>query len=246
MLNEYAQNEETDPPTAVASFLLSIFLICYIGFEVWYQWDFRGEYAVHIAVICLICAFFVIFVPLRLLELWTIKHLQTAGRVLTIVFAFATMFVISYFFNPDARHERWVKQFAPHLKTYTSLQPVDVKRPYDFVFGRVVVVERNRKGDKIEIVSNRLNRRLRADSPEEVSTVIWLDWDKKKLPDPKEAVVDTCHIRAINLKTQQLTAKHLIEAKWRLVRIKPKGEKWSGYLDDTTIYRYLRELPIKK
>lgn len=246
MLNEYAQNEEPDPPTAVASFILSIFLICYIGYEVWYQWDFRGKYAVHIAVICLICAFFVIYVPLRLLELWTIKRLQTGGRVLTIVFAFTTMIVVSYFFSPEARHERWIKQFDPHLKKYTALQPIEEKRPYDFIQGRIVVVERNRVGNRIEVTTDRLNRRLRADSPNEVRSVVWLEWDKKKLPQPAHAVVDVCHIRAIDLQTNKLTAEHFLEAKWREVRIKPEGTKWSGHLDDTKIYRYLRELPTKK
>ncbi len=241
-------NENSEQPEKNYSYggsvLLAVFITCYLGFEIWYQWNFKGKIYVQIAVASLILTFFLLVWILSAISEWFRKQWGTLGSLFMFFAGFLVMLVISYFFNPEARHDRIVTRFENHIQDYLKINPVDKEDAPKILIGKVAVIEIGRK--KLpDITSDRLQRNIRADSPEEVTTVIFLKWAKKKLPKIKKAIVDTCVLTAVYLPQNEITVEKHFEAEWKEVLHKPKGKIWMGYLDDTIIYRYIRNLPTR-
>ncbi len=246
--NNYAPHKPEDSDqkkTYGGSIVLAIFFICYAGYEIWFQWDFKQKWAFPVAVAALVLLFFLLAALFSSISLILSRKWGKIGSWIAFFVGFELILVTSYYFNPEVRHDRWVKKFDKQINEYVNLKPVVQDDQPDILKGKVVVVEMNRNGKPPRIISDRLQRYLRADSPEEVSTVILLRWGQKKVPKDINSVVETCSMTAIHKSSNKITAEKYFEADWRLVNHKSKGKIWMGHLPDTLVIEYITNLPHK-
>lgn len=234
-----------DPPSIGGSLILSVFFCCYLGYEIWYQWDFKGRFYLPLAIAGLIITFVVLNFLFYSISCWIRKKLGPSGGLFAFFSGFLVMLLVSYFFNPEARHQRLVEQFKDHIPVYLNLQPVDDVEEPPILIGKIAVVETGRTNAP-DIRSDKFQKSIRADTPDEVSTVVLLKWEDKKLPVPEGAVVETCQLTAIHLPTKELTVTKEFEADWREINHKTQGRIWSGFLDPTVVDQYIRNLPTRK
>jgi len=96
------------------------------------------------------------------------------------------------------RHPQ-VKPFAGHLSAYASLSGLQRAADGAYISGKVIAIDKERS--KVDSVFFSLPKDLRATMPEEVGTVIWLEWDERIVgtyTDGAKGYQITCQVTVID------------------------------------------------
>jgi hypothetical protein len=150
--------------------------------------------------------------------------------------------------------DRWYRHqevFGPHAAGYMALTPTGPRPTTQTVRGRCVVV--SELGGVVSVgMMNELPRRLRAESPAEVRSVVQLRWTKEELANPPPVPAGTpapaerpwvrvCRVDVLDAATGERLAEKTFRGEWRYARYK-NGPKWTGELNTSDVHNYLRDL----
>lgn len=138
-----------------------------------------GAYALHRHATSLLAALSLRTAPetLRLLS-------RTDRLSASLLFLFAVIFVacIPYYLyveRPRQRLDAYQEAFAASVPEYLSMVPPDTPIADDAepkLLGKAVVVDKQAEGGGVSAVHGQLPEEIRAESPTEVGTVVWIDW----------------------------------------------------------------------
>jgi len=168
------------------------------------------------------------------------------GRVaLTIALELCclTTSILLVIFVPRPR-DHYDVVFAEQKAEYLTFQPEGEADGEPRLKGRCVIV--TSWGDPPRAVSCfytvEIPPSIRAESPDQVDTVIQLRRNMFKPGDPPEAELDTCEVTIIDWRTKRLLGRHKLVGTWREVKRKNKDKVWTGNLENDEEFNWLRKL----
>jgi hypothetical protein len=139
---------------------------------------------------------------------------------------------------------RAVAPFKPHVAAYLTqpagAPPADGKAA---IKGKVITVDR--KGQEVDYLYFDLPEEMRAGKPEEVGTVVWLDWDKTQVgqyDDGTPGYVQTCQVTVIDKGANAVVGKNAFRG-GDPPKSKKKSESGMGPKPTDEIVKYLTSLP---
>ncbi len=130
---------------------------------------------------------------------------MTWFSIIMIIIIFST---ITYFWIRQNKRSEWSKQFLPYVERYATLSDLKKNQGNTYIKGKIIIID---KGNKyIDSLIFQVNKKLFPESPEEVGTVIWLDWGRKKYGfyrDGAKGYMITCKMTVIDLNKNLLVDK---------------------------------------
>jgi len=133
--------------------------------------------------------------------------------------------------------------FVKHLDEYLNLQPGKDTTKANAI-GPMIVVDKT-KGEIATSLCSQLPSRLRADSPERVMTVVWLEWKRKSsgiYTDGKIATTVNCEVTVIDKASESVMFSTTITG-YPPPKSRSRWESSEGSTPTLKIVKYLKSLP---
>jgi hypothetical protein len=115
----------------------------------------------------------------------TIRLLKSANRLHLVVLALAVLGLMAagpYYVRvaaPRREQSEYQERFAAHIQQYLSLVPADAPLSEDatpYIRGRIVAIDKTAQGGTLSAVHLALPDELRAQSPDDVGTIVLIEW----------------------------------------------------------------------
>jgi hypothetical protein len=170
-------------------------------------------------------------------------YLFFGGFFAFVFVAFAIFYAI--------RDAIYLGPFKEHVTEYSTV--LDVKNPVKhssekkeaYIKGKIITV--NNEEGEIDDIYFSLPEELRATKPENVGTIVWLEWGEDNIgsyTDGEDATVITCDVTIIDKSTATVVAERNFRGS---IPPNPKrsGEDGTGSMPIDEIVAYLKTLPKK-
>jgi hypothetical protein len=142
-------------------------------------------------------------------------------------------------------HQVYLDPFKAHFSEYTTVSSLKPNRAQAYLKGKIIAV--NKKEKKIDDIYFKLPEELRATKPENVGTIVWLDWGEDEVgtyTDAETATVITCHMTVIDKSIPAIVG----EINFRgddPPELKKRLDSSSGTTPDEDIVFFLQNVPKK-
>jgi hypothetical protein len=119
----------------------------------------------------------------------TMRFLRSTNRLNLFVLAFALlglMAAVPYYLRvviPHRQQALYQAQFASKMSEYLTLVPADAPVPEEatpYINGKILAIDKTNEVGAPSAVHVALPEELRAQSPEEVGTVVWVEWKETR------------------------------------------------------------------
>jgi hypothetical protein len=207
----------------------------------------------RIAFLILILLSSIIWLASKSSVYWSSKILKNIldGLRGWLIILFAAWIVAAFFSASYSIKDASLQDpFKDHVREYSTVSGLknsvrtSPHRTQAYLKGKIITV--NKKENRIDDIYFKLPEELRATKPEDVGTIVWLDWGEDRvgfyLGSHGDATVNTCHVTIIDKSVPAIVGE--INFRGSDPPERSYGSS-SGSMPTEVIVNYLRNLPKK-